>query len=71
MIEIIIRKVKPPKMNNTQEGAAGVDRTKETTSSKVKADDMTNLPITLNTISWASITSPSPSPWDFHIATFG
>ena len=44
-------------MNKTEEGAAGVDRTIETTAGKVKADHMTSLPVTLNTIPRAAITS--------------
>ena len=57
VIEIIIREIKPPEMNKTEEGVAGVDRTIETTAGKVKADHMASLPVTLNTIPRAAITS--------------
>ena len=37
-------------MNKVEQAAAGVDRTVETTASKVKVDHMTSVSFTLNTI---------------------
>ena len=67
MIEIIVREVKPLKMNKTEEAAAGVDGTIEMTTGKEKADNMTSLPVTLKPSHEQQLL---PSPWDFHMETF-
>lgn len=59
VIEIIIREIKSPEMNKIEKATAGVDRTTETTAAEMKADDVTSLPVALNTIPSAAMPAAS------------
>ena len=50
LIEVIVGKVQPLKMNKVEEGAVGIDRTGEVTATKIKANDMTCLLIALDPV---------------------
>ena len=57
MIEVVEGEIKLLKVNKLEEAAAGVDRTIKRTVTEVKADHMTRVFITLNTIPRAAITT--------------
>jgi hypothetical protein len=50
VVEVIVGEVQTLKMNQPEKGAAGVDRTIETTATKIKSNHTTRILITLDTI---------------------
>ena len=50
IVEVVIGKIKPLKVNKPEKGAIGVDRTIEKTATQIKSNHMTSNVVTLDSV---------------------